>query len=94
VVEAVEVKLAHAQETVEDTEARLEAVERSITAASQQNATLEATFSSDIQKVRKDIESQNAIVETVRASMAQTDDLVGRVVEAVEAVLDLGSVLS
>ena len=33
------------------------------------------------------IEAQNAIVENVRASMAQTDDLVGRVVEAMDGIL-------
>jgi len=48
-----------------------------------------------IQKFDRDIEYQTAIVENVRSSMAQTDDLVGRVVEAVEGILlDLGTVRS
>jgi len=93
VVEAVQTKLAHAQESAEENEARLEVLARSVNEASQQNAALESSLAGDIQQVRNDVEAQATVMETVRASMAQTDDLVGRVVEAVEAVLDLKSPL-
>jgi cell fate (sporulation/competence/biofilm development) regulator YmcA (YheA/YmcA/DUF963 family) len=95
VVEAVEVKLATAQQNGEENSTRLDAFENSLHTALGQTTALETRLAAAIQKIERDIEIQTALVENVRTSMAQTDDLVGRVVEAVEGILvDLGSVRS
>jgi hypothetical protein len=93
VVEAFETKLAAANQSVEDNSTRLDRMEQTVHSANRQTAVLDAQLASAIRKFDGDIECQTAIVEKVRTSMAQTDDLVGRVVEAVEGILlDLGTV--
>jgi hypothetical protein len=93
VVEAVEAKLAAAHQSAEDNSTRLDALEHGVNSANRQNATFDSRLAEAIRKFDRDIEVQTAIVENVRTSMAQTDDLVGRVVEAVEGMLlDLGTV--
>jgi chromosome segregation ATPase len=78
IVEGFEAKLGAAQGTVEDNIARLDAVERGIQAATD-----------SVREVQTEMEAGAAAVQAVRKSMAYTDDLVGRVVEAVETILDL-----
>jgi hypothetical protein len=93
VVEAFEAKMAAFNQSAEQNAARLGTLSQTIDATSRQNAVLEARLVKAIRHVECEVEGQNAIVENVRSSMAQTDDLVGRVVEAVEGILlDLGTV--
>jgi hypothetical protein len=87
IVEAVERKLAAADQSAEDSAARLDALEHTVQAASRQNVELDSRLAAVAQRFDKEIEVQTALVENVRTSMAQTDDLVGRVVEAVESIL-------
>jgi hypothetical protein len=92
VVEAVETRLASANRTSEENARRLEIVERSLKETAQQNLRLEAEMASGLFELRSDLEARDAVVQSVRKSTAQTDDLVGRVVEAVESLLDLNGV--
>jgi chromosome segregation ATPase len=80
IVEGFEAKLGAAQGTVEDNTARVDAVERSIQAATD-----------SVRQVQTEMEAGAAVVQSVRKSMAYTDELVGRVVEAVETILDLNT---
>jgi len=93
IMEAVESKLVLANQCAEETDARIGVLEDKLNSAGQQNANLDARLTGAIQKFDHDMEVQTVIVENVRRSMAQTDDLVGRVVEAVEGILlDTGTV--
>jgi chromosome segregation ATPase len=93
VVEAFEAKMAAFNQSAGESVARLDSLSQTIDATGRQNAALEARVVKAIHQFDCDIEAQTAIVENVRSSMAQTDDLVGRVVEAVESILlDLGTV--
>jgi hypothetical protein len=93
IVEAVESRLLLAHQSAEENAARIELLESKLNSAGQQNANLNARLAGAIEKFDRDIEVQTVIVENVRTSMAQTDDLVGRVVEAVEGILlDQGTV--
>lgn len=92
VVEAVEARLAATNRAVEEDAGRLEIVERGLKAATEQNARLESGLADGLLQLRLDNDARDAVVESVRKSTAQTDDLVGRVVEAVESILDLNGV--
>jgi chromosome segregation ATPase len=95
IMEAVESKLVLANQCAEETAVRMGVLEDKLNSAGQQNADLDARLAGAIEKFDHDVEVQTALVENVRTSMAQTDDLVGRVVEAVEGILlDLGTVRS
>jgi hypothetical protein len=78
IVESFEAKLGAAQGTVEDSAARLDVVERGI-----------RTAADSVRHVQTEMEAKAAVIQSVRKSMAYTDELVGRVVEAVETMLDL-----
>jgi len=90
-VQTVEARLAAAQRASEESTARIEIVEKSIQSAADQNTRFESSVSDGLRQVQTEMQAHTAVVESVRKSMAQTDDLVGRVVEAVESILDLGT---
>jgi uncharacterized protein YhaN len=87
VVEAFETKMAAVIQSAEDNATHLGTLEQKIDAMGQQNAVLEAGLVKAMHRFECEIEAQTAVVENVRISMAQTDDLVGRVVEAMETIL-------
>jgi hypothetical protein len=89
VVENFETKLGGSQASAEENAARLDLVERGLRTASDHNSSLEFRLVNDIRQLQAEMKTRSAVVESVRKSMAQTDDLVGRMVEAVETVLDL-----
>ena len=89
VVENFEAKLGASHANAEDNAARLDILERGIRAAVDQSANLELRLVHHMEQLQTEVQSRFEVVESVRKSMAQTDDLVGRVVEAVETVLDL-----
>jgi hypothetical protein len=91
VVENFEAKVGAAQVSTDDNAARIDVVERGVRAAGDQSAKLDFRLAEQMRQLQAEMESQASVVESVRKSMAQTDDLVGRVVEAVESVLDLNT---
>jgi hypothetical protein len=92
VVETVEAKLAAAQRIADESGRRIDVLERCLKAAADQNARIEARVADDMRQVQTELEARAAAVESLRKSVAQTDDMVGRVVEAVESILDLSPV--
>jgi hypothetical protein len=94
VVENLEAKLGTTQSIAEENAAHLDMVERGIRAANEMDAKLEVKLADNIRQLKIEMETRAAVVESVRKSMTQTDDLVGRVVEAVEAVLELNAARS
>ena len=92
VVDTVEAKLAAAQGRAEENAGRCETLEHGIQEAADQNAVFESRVADSLHQIQADLGNWAATVETLRKSMAQTDDLVGRVVEAVESIMDLRAV--
>ena len=84
--QATEVRLAAAQQSIESTAARLTALEQSIDSLSKHNDAIEAKLVTEIPRLEEGIEAQATIIAAVRTSTAQLDDLVERVVEAMETV--------
>jgi hypothetical protein len=66
---------------VEGNAARFTTLERSTEA-------VQAQLAEKIQTLEKENDIQASSIESIRASAAQTDDLVGRVVEAMETIQD------
>jgi hypothetical protein len=83
-VEAIEGKLAEVHRSAEENSAHLEVVDQRIKTVAEQNAKLAA----DVNQAQADMKARATVVESVRRSLSQTDDLVGRLVEAVESILD------
>jgi predicted nucleic acid-binding Zn-ribbon protein len=72
-----------------DTEAASERVgrlEQAVEAARQQTATLHQSVSEDFLTFEQGLKSQAVAIESTRTAMAQTDDLVERVVDALESL--------
>jgi hypothetical protein len=83
---ATETELAAAQD-------RLAAMQDNMEAAGQHSTALETRVDGDLGNYQKKFEAQTAAIESVRASLAETDCLVERLVEAMEMLqgLVLGS---
>ena len=60
------------------------ALEQKIDSARQHSATLETTLSGDLHNCEKNMQMQASAMESVRTSLAETDCLVERLVEAME----------
>jgi hypothetical protein len=84
--DTVTADLGRTQQTVQLTTERTARVEQAVESARQDTATLRATVSEDLGALDKTLKSHNASVESVKTAMAQTDDLVERVVEALESL--------
>jgi hypothetical protein len=78
---ALKAGLAALQQGVEGNAARFTTLERSTEA-------VQAQLAEKIQTLEKENDIQASSIESIRASAAQTDDLVGRVVEAMETIQD------
>jgi len=65
------------------------ALERSIDSAQQHSATIEIRLGEDLHNCEKKIEAQTAVIESVRTSLAETDRLVERLVEAMEMLQNI-----
>jgi hypothetical protein len=61
-------------------------LEEALEAARQHTITLHESVSEDFLAFEQGLKSQAAAVESTRTAMAQTDDLVERVVEALESL--------
>jgi predicted nucleic acid-binding Zn-ribbon protein len=91
-LEAVTQQLqAQAKEAAEAAEAAAAGVNQRITAAEQNVddirkhfATLQSNVAADLHDFESTLKSQGTAIESARTAMAQTDDLVERVVEALE----------
>lgn len=65
---------------------RMERLEGTLAAVRQDAATLRESVSDDLAMFDKALKSQNTAIESARTAMSQTDDLVERVVEALESL--------
>jgi methyl-accepting chemotaxis protein len=65
---------------------RTERLEESIASARQDAATLHGNVSEELAAVDRSLKAQSASIESLRTAMSQTDDLVERVVEALESL--------
>lgn len=65
---------------------RMERLEGTLAAVRHDATTLRESVSDDLAMFDKALKSQNAAVESARTAMSQTDDLVERVVEALESL--------
>jgi hypothetical protein len=75
---------ARAKETVDAVHLRMAAAEQNMEEIRKHFATLQAKVAGDLHDFEKTLKAQGASVESARTAMAQTDDLVERVVEALE----------
>jgi len=65
---------------------RMERMERAVDSIRRDAATLRESVSEDLAMFDKSLKSQTSSIESARTAMAQTDDLVERVVEALESL--------
>jgi len=65
---------------------RMEHMERAVESIRRDTAALRESVSEDLAMFDKSLKSQNTAVESARTAVAQTDDLVERVVEALESL--------
>ena len=63
---------------------RLQRLEQNLQSMDKRNAELRELVAQDLQGFEKSLQTQSASLESARTAMAQTDDLVERVVEALE----------
>ena len=75
---------AKTAETVSAVNQRMEAAERSMEEIHKHFATLQENVAADLHDFEKAQKSQSVAIESARTAMSQTDDLVERVVEALE----------
>ena len=75
---------AHTEATVGTVTQRISAAEQSMEEIRKHFATLQANVASDLHDFEQNLKSQANSIESARTAMAQTDDLVERVVEALE----------
>jgi serine/threonine protein kinase len=85
-LEAVHERLNRMEQLLQPTVDRAERLEHAVEGARQDAATLRDTVSEDLGAFERSLKSQTASIESVRTAMAQTDDLVERVVEALESL--------
>jgi chromosome segregation ATPase len=71
-------------ETVAAVNARMEAAEQNMEEIRKHFATLQAHVAGDLHEFEKNMKAQGVAIDSARTAMAQTDDLVERVVEALE----------
>jgi hypothetical protein len=76
--------VAQANETVAAVNRRMEAAEQNMEDIRKHFATLQENVAGDLHDFEKTLKTQGAAIESARTAMAQTDDLVERVVEALE----------
>jgi hypothetical protein len=81
---AAQQQAAHANETLAAVNQRMEAAERNMEEIRKHFATLQANVAGDLHDFEKTLKTQGVAIESSRTAMAQTDDLVERVVEALE----------
>jgi len=81
-------QLKAAQEGVQANASRLAVLGQTVETLGQGNAALAAKLATDIEGMKALIDAQGKSIESIRASMAQADDLIERVVEAMETIQD------
>jgi protein kinase-like protein len=86
-ITALDVRIATLEQPRPDADApRVEALEASLEALRKQNAELHDLVAEDMRGFDQNLKTQAAAIESARTAMAQTDDLVERVVEALESL--------
>jgi hypothetical protein len=77
--------IRHKQKECED---RIAAIETAVDFLSRRNEAGEQRLAEEVRTIQNAVEDEAALLASVRAHMAQTDDLVARVVEALEGIQD------
>jgi serine/threonine protein kinase len=85
-LDAVNERLARMEQLLQTTVDRSGRLETAADTVRQESATLRDSVSEDLGLFERSLKSQAATIESVRTAMAQTDDLVERVVEALESL--------
>jgi len=75
---------AKVQETVEAVNERIALAEKNMEEIRKHFATLQVNVAGDLHDFEQTLKTQSAAIESARTAMSQTDDLVERVVEALE----------
>jgi hypothetical protein len=81
--EAIQARIARGFEVLN---ARMEHIERTVEAMRRHASGLEYRVAADLVDIEQSIKVQSAAIESSRTAMAQTDDLVERVVEVLESL--------
>ncbi len=79
-------RISRVEQTLGAAGDRLERLEGTLAAVRQDAGALRESVSEDLSMFDKSLKSQTAVIESARTAMAQTDDLVERVVEALESL--------
>ncbi len=85
-MQQVEARVAAVERCLEDIGARMAAVERGVQALAQRANTLQDGVAADLHEFDQTLQAHAGIVESARDALAQTDDMVERVVEALESL--------
>ena len=83
---SIEERIGSLERSVEAAAGLGERMEQSIAAARQEAVRLRSEVAGDLQAIDKTIKAQAAQIDSARTALAQTDDLVERVVEALESL--------
>jgi len=76
--------IAAAAEAPADVEERFKRIEQTVDTVRRHVATLHESMAEDLKDFEAALASQNHVIQSTRTAMSQTDDLVERVVEALE----------
>jgi hypothetical protein len=79
-------RLERLEQAIGSTGSRVEGVDQKLESLRSEAASLRETVSDDLANLDRSIKSQSAAIDSARTAMAQTDDLVERVVEALESL--------
>jgi ElaB/YqjD/DUF883 family membrane-anchored ribosome-binding protein len=82
----VEENFAATAQRIGSVEQRIGGTEEAVAAARQQTSSLQDTLGAELKILEQAIKGQSVSIESARTAMAQTDDLVERVVEALESL--------
>ena len=77
-------------ETSDDVQQRIKRIEQSVDSVRRHVATLHESIAEDFKAFEETLASQGNVIQSTRSAMSQTDDLVERVVEALEVLQTSG----
>ncbi len=85
-LDAVNERLARMEQLMQASAERAERIEQAVEIARHDNTSLRESVAEDLSLFERSLKSQAASIESARTAMSQTDDLVERVVEALESL--------
>jgi len=84
--ESFDQRILHVEQALKTAAEYLERVEHGVESMRQENDTLRSNVTEDLRMFEQALKHQGSTIESARTAMAQTDDLVERVVEALESL--------